>query len=32
MAPKTRFARNGDKHIAYQVVGQEPFDLVYVPG
>jgi pimeloyl-ACP methyl ester carboxylesterase len=32
MTPKTQYARSGDVHIAYQVVGQGPFDLVYVPG
>ena len=30
--PETRFARSGDVHIAYQVVGNGPLDLVYVPG
>jgi pimeloyl-ACP methyl ester carboxylesterase len=30
--PETRFARSGDVHIAYQVVGDGPIDLVYVPG
>jgi class 3 adenylate cyclase len=29
---ETRYARSGDVSIAYQVVGQGPFDLVYVPG
>ncbi|HSV37402.1 MAG TPA: adenylate/guanylate cyclase domain-containing protein [Nocardioidaceae bacterium] len=29
--PDTRFARNGDVHIAYQVVGDGPMDLVWVP-
>ena len=32
MQPKTEYARSGDLHIAYQVVGQGPLDLVYVPG
>ena len=32
MAPVTRFARSGKVHIAYQVVGDGPIDLVYVPG
>jgi class 3 adenylate cyclase len=32
MAPETRYARSGDLHIAYQVVGEGPIDLVYVPG
>jgi class 3 adenylate cyclase len=30
--PATRFARSGDAHIAYQVVGEGPLDLVYVQG
>jgi class 3 adenylate cyclase len=30
--PETRFARSGDAHIAYQVVGDGPLDLVYVQG
>jgi pimeloyl-ACP methyl ester carboxylesterase len=29
---KTQYARSGDLHIAYQVVGEGPLDLVYVPG
>ena len=29
---ETKYARSGDVHIAYQVVGQGPLDLVYVPG
>lgn len=29
---QTRYARSGDVSIAYQVVGDGPFDLVYVPG
>ena len=32
MQPKTEYARSGDLHIAYQVVGSGPLDLVYVPG
>ena len=32
MHPKTEYARSGDLHIAYQVVGRGPLDLVYVPG
>jgi class 3 adenylate cyclase/pimeloyl-ACP methyl ester carboxylesterase len=28
----TRYARNGDAHIAYQVVGNGPVDLVYIAG
>jgi class 3 adenylate cyclase len=30
--PKTGYARNGDVRIAYQVVGDGPFDLVMTPG
>ena len=30
--PETQFAKNGDLSIAYQVVGDGPIDLVYVPG
>jgi class 3 adenylate cyclase/pimeloyl-ACP methyl ester carboxylesterase len=30
--PKTRYARSGDVSIAYQVVGDGPIDLVFVPG
>jgi pimeloyl-ACP methyl ester carboxylesterase len=29
---KTQYTRSGELHIAYQVVGQGPLDLVYVPG
>jgi class 3 adenylate cyclase len=29
--PETRYARSGDVSIAYQVVGDGPFDLVFVP-
>src|SRR5919108_2897956 len=32
MVPETRYARAGDLSIAYQVVGDGPFDLVLVPG
>ena len=32
MAPETRFTRSGNVHIAYQVVGEGPLDLVYVSG
>ncbi len=31
MAPETRYARSGDIHIAYQVVGDGPVDLLWVP-
>jgi class 3 adenylate cyclase/pimeloyl-ACP methyl ester carboxylesterase len=30
--PQTRYAKSDDVHIAYQVVGDGPFDLVLVPG
>ena len=30
--PETRYAKSGDVHIAYQVVGDGPFDMVFVPG
>jgi pimeloyl-ACP methyl ester carboxylesterase len=32
MPPVTRYARSGDVHLAYQVVGQGPIDLVFVHG
>ena len=31
-APETRYAKSGDVNIAYQVLGERPIDLVYVPG
>ena len=31
MPPETRYAKSGDIHIAYQVTGDGPIDLVYVP-
>jgi class 3 adenylate cyclase len=30
--PETRYARSGEISIAYQVVGEGPFDVVWVPG
>jgi pimeloyl-ACP methyl ester carboxylesterase len=30
--PDVQYARSGDVHIAYQVTGDGPFDLVFVPG
>jgi pimeloyl-ACP methyl ester carboxylesterase len=30
--PETRYALSGNVHIAYQVVGEGPFDVVFVPG
>ncbi len=32
MHPETRYARAGSIHIAYQVFGDGPVDLVFVPG
>ena len=32
VGPETRYAVSGDVHIAYQVIGEGPFDLVFVPG
>lgn len=32
MQPETKYARCGSLHIAYQVVGEGPSDLVFVPG
>jgi hypothetical protein len=31
-APETRYAKSGDVSIAYGVVGEGPFDLVFVSG
>ena len=31
-SPETRYARSGEFSIAYQVVGEGEFDLVYMPG
>ena len=30
--PETRYAKSRDLNIAYQAVGEGPFDLIYVPG
>jgi len=30
--PETRYAKSGDVSIAYQVVGEGPFDLIWIPG
>jgi pimeloyl-ACP methyl ester carboxylesterase/plasmid stabilization system protein ParE len=32
VAPETRYTRSGDVNIAYQVVGDGPIDLVFIPG
>jgi pimeloyl-ACP methyl ester carboxylesterase len=31
-SPETRYAKSGDVNIAYQVAGDGPFDLIWVPG
>jgi hypothetical protein len=31
MQPETRYAKSRDVHIAYQVVGDRPIDLVWIP-
>ena len=31
MTPETKYARNGDVSIAYQVLGNGPVDIIYVP-
>jgi len=30
--PETRYVKSGDVHIAYQVFGEGPIDIVFVPG
>jgi len=30
--PETRYAKSGDNYVVYQVMGEGPLDLVYVPG
>ncbi len=32
MPPQTHYAKSGEVNIAYQVVGDGPLDLVFVPG
>jgi pimeloyl-ACP methyl ester carboxylesterase len=32
MPPVTRYAKSGDVHIAYQVGGDSPIDIVLIPG
>jgi len=31
MVPETKYAKSGDVHIAYQVLGQGPIDLIFIP-
>ena len=30
--PETRYAKSEDCHIAYQIVGKGPIDVVFIPG
>ena len=30
--PKTEYAKSGDVHVAYQLLGDGPVNLVFVPG
>ena len=32
MVPETRYARSGNLHIAYQITGDGPVDLVFIHG
>jgi pimeloyl-ACP methyl ester carboxylesterase/class 3 adenylate cyclase len=32
MPPQTRYAKSGEVNIAYQIIGDGPLDLVFVPG
>jgi hypothetical protein len=32
MPPQTHYAKSGEVNIAYQLVGDGPLDLVFVPG
>ena len=32
MAPEIRYAKSGDVHIAYQVFGHGPENLIIIPG
>jgi class 3 adenylate cyclase/pimeloyl-ACP methyl ester carboxylesterase len=32
VAPRVRYARRGDLHVAYSVIGDGPIDVVFVPG
>lgn len=31
-SPKTKYAKSGEVHVAYQIFGEGPVDLVFVPG
>lgn len=32
MQPKTRYAKSGGVSIAYQVLGEGPLDVIFIPG
>ena len=32
VVPETRYVKSGDVHIAYQVLGHGPIDLIFIPG
>jgi hypothetical protein len=32
VSPETKYAKSGDIHIAYQVIGEGTLDLVFAPG
>ena len=32
MTPRVRYARRGDLHVAYAVIGDGPIDVVFIPG
>jgi class 3 adenylate cyclase len=32
VVPETKYVKSGDVHIAYQVLGQGPIDLIFIPG
>jgi hypothetical protein len=32
VTPETTYAKSGDVHIAYQVIGEGAVDLVFIPG
>src|SRR5215813_230223 len=32
LTPETKYAKSGDINVAYQVLGNGPIDLIYVPG
>lgn len=32
MKPKTKYTKSGDFNIAYQVIGEGPLDILYIPG